>query len=378
MPHLFDPLTVRGTTLRNRIAVSPMCQYSAVDGFPDDWHLVHLGSRAVGGAALVNAEATAVAARGRITPGDLGIWKDEHIPAHARLVRFIVSQGAVAGIQLAHAGRKASRVPPWETDPKGGEGHLLQESDGGWQPIGASAIPFSETSPVPREMTERDIAEVTAAFVAAAKRADEAGYEWLEVHGAHGYLLHSFNSPLSNCRTDSYGGSLENRCRLTRDVTRAVRGAWPERKPLSVRISHTDWAENGWTTEEAIELARGLKEEGADVIDVSSGGTVPRPNVVPGPGYQVPAAEAIRRGAGIPVGAVGFITDPAQADELIRNGRADLVLLGRELLREPYWPLKAAAALGHVPQARVPVQYNRAWLKYEYSNDPVSAPRVSR
>ena len=378
MPHLFDPLTLRGITLRNRIAVSPMCQYSATDGFPDDWHLVHLGSRAVGGAALVIAEASAVEARGRITPGDLGIWKDEHVPAHGRLVRFIASQGAVPGIQLAHAGRKASRVPPWETDPKGGEGRFLQEGEGGWQPIGASPIAFSESSPAPREMTDRDIEDVTAAFVAAARRADKAGYVWLEIHGAHGYLLHSFNSPLSNRRTDTYGGSLENRCRLTREVTRAVRGAWPERKPLSVRISHTDWAEDGWTTDDAIELARGLREDGADLIDVSSGGTVPRPNVVPGPGYQVPAAERVRREAGIPVGAVGLITDPAFADEIIRNGRADLVLLARELLREPYWPQKAAAALDQIPRARVPVQYNRAWLKHEYSNDPISAPRVSR
>ena len=376
MPHLFEPFTLRGVTLRNRIVVSPMCQYSSVDGFPDDWHLVHLGSRAVGGAGLVIAEASGVEARGRITPGDLGIYKDEHIAPHARIAKFIKSQGSVPGIQIAHAGRKASRTPPWETDPKVMQGRWMNPEEGGWLPIGASPIAFNEASPVPREMTKADIDEVVAAFAAAARRAEEAGYEWIEVHGAHGYLLHSFNSPISNQRKDAYGGSLDNRCRLTREVTRAVRAVW--NGPLTVRISHTDWADGGWTTEDAVHLARGLKEDGADLIDVSSGGSVPRPNVVLGPGYQVLGAEAVRRDADIPVGAVGMITDPAQADELVRNGRADLVFLARELLRDPYWPIHAAVALGHVPKMRVPVQYNPAWMRHgEFSFEPVSAPRQS-
>jgi 2,4-dienoyl-CoA reductase-like NADH-dependent reductase (Old Yellow Enzyme family) len=354
MSDLFFPLTIRDVTLRNRIGVSPMCQYSSEDGFANDWHLVHLGSRAVGGAALVITEAAAVEARGRISPQDLGIWKDEHVEMLARIVRFIESQGAVAGIQLAHAGRKASTARPWEGH------HYVDPQHGGWVPIGPSAIAFDKQYPTPREMTLADIAEVKRAFVAAAKRSLAVGFKWIEIHSAHGYLLHSFLSPLSNDRRDQYGGSFENRIRLLIETSRDVRNAWPDRLPLAVRISATDWVEGGWNLEQSTELSRRLKNEGVDLIDCSSGGLVPYAKVSVGPGYQVPFAEAIRAQAQIATAAVGMITEPKQADEIIRSGRADLVLLAREMLRVPYWPIHAAKALGQVDRVRIPPQYGRA------------------
>jgi len=353
MPHLFDPLTLRGVTLRNRIGVSPMCQYSAVDGLANDWHLVHLGSRAVGGAGLVMTEATAVEARGRISPADLGIWSDAHIPPLARIARFVKEQGAVPGIQLAHAGRKAGHAVPW----KGGA--PLVDAEGGWTSIAPSAIPFSPEDRVPSEMTKSDIATVLDAFHAAALRAREAGFGWVELHAAHGYLLHSFLSPLSNRRTDEYGGGFENRIRFVLAALRAVRSAWPEERPCSVRLSCTDWAEGGWALEDSVSLARRLKDEGADLVDCSSGGLVFDAKVPAGAGHQVPFAEAVRRGAGLPTTAVGMITDPMQADEIVRNGRADLVFLAREELRNPYWPIRAAQALGHADRLEIPPQYWR-------------------
>ncbi|MBY6264438.1 NADH:flavin oxidoreductase/NADH oxidase [Azospirillum sp. 412522] len=378
MPSLFDPITLRGVTLRNRIGVSPMCQYSSVDGEVNDWHLVHLGSRAAGGAGLVLTEGTAVLPEGRITPSDLGLWRDGHVEGHARLVRFLKSQGAAAGIQIAHAGRKAARLPPWELDPREQQGRPLTEEEGAWPLDGASPLAFDDGYAAPREMTGEEIRRVVEAFAAAARRADAAGYDWLEVHAAHGYLLHSFNSPLSNRRGDDYGGTLENRCRITREVAQAVRSVWPAGKVLSFRLSHTDWADGGWTTADTVQLARWLKEDGVDLIDVSSGGNIPRPTIPFGPGYQVPGAEAVRSGAGIPVAAVGMILEPAQADGIIREGRADLVYLGREMLRDPYWPLRAAVALGRTGEARVPVQYNTAWMRLgTFALEPLSVPRIS-
>ena len=352
MADLFTPLALRSITLRNRIVVSPMCQYSAEDGLANDWHFVHLGSRAQGGAGLVMAEATAVLPEGRITPADLGIWKDEHIEPLARITRFLTSQGAVAGIQLAHAGRKASTPPPW-----GGGGGLLPQ-DGGWQPIYApSAIPFNADFIVPEALDEAGIARVTAAFVAAARRALAAGMKVVEIHSAHGYLLHQFLSPISNRRTDLYGGSFENRTRLLRDTVAAVRKVWPEELPLFVRISCTDWVDNGWTLEDSVRLACELKGMGVDLIDCSSGGNVATAEIPVGPGYQVAFARRIRQ-QGIATGAVGMITSPQQADQIIRSGDADLVLLAREFLRQPYWPLLAAHALGR--EIDWPKQYARA------------------
>lgn len=378
MTHLFDPLTLRGVTLRNRIGVSPMCQYSCVDGMPNSWHLVHLGSRAVGGAGLVLTEGTAVTPEGRITPADLGIWSDAHIEGHRRIAEFIAGQGAVPGIQLAHAGRKASRVPPWETDPSQTQGRPLSCEEGGWHPVGASPLQFNTGYTVPTEMSQGDIDEAVQAFVAATRRADAAGYQWIEVHAAHGYLLHSFNSPIANHRTDEYGGTLEGRCRITREVAQAVRAAWPKEKVLAFRLSYTDWAEGGWTQEETVQLARWLKEDGVDLIDASSGGNTPRPNVKAGPGYQVPGAEAVRRGAGIPVAAVGLIDNAEQANVILRDGRADMVMLAREMLRDPYWPLRAAVALRESARARVPVQYSAAWAHLgSFSYDPINAPQIS-
>jgi 2,4-dienoyl-CoA reductase-like NADH-dependent reductase (Old Yellow Enzyme family) len=353
---LFDELKIRGVTLRNRIAVSPMCQYSCVDGMATDWHLVHLGSRAVGGAALVFTEATAVTPEGRISPQDLGIWNDAQAAALVRSVSFIHEQGAAAGIQLAHAGRKASVRRPW--DPPG----VVPESEGGWAKIEApSAIPFSNDFLVPHEMTEAGIAEVIAAFVAATKRSLAAGFDVIELHAAHGYLLHEFMSPLSNRRTDRYGGSFENRTRLAREVTVAVRAVWPETHPLFVRISATDWTEGGWDLPQSIELARALKSCGVDMIDTSSGGNVATATIPLGPGYQVPFAEAIRRDAGIATGAVGLITDAEQAEQVIQSEQADLVLLARELLRDPYWPMRAAQEIGQT--IAWPAQYLRAGPK---------------
>lgn len=354
MPGLFDPLTVRGVTLRNRIGVSPMCQYSYVDGFSNDWQLVHLGSRAIGGAGLVITEATAVEARGRISPDDAGLWLDAQIEPLKRVTGFIKEHGAVPGIQLAHAGRKASVSRPWD----GGK-PIPPESPRGWEVIGPSSIPFSEGYQVPHTLSVDEIHDIQDAFVAAAIRAREAGFEWLEIHGAHGYLIHSFYSPYSNKRDDEYGGSFDNRIRFFLEIARAVRAAWPENLPLTVRISGTDWVEGGWTVEDSVALAKHLKDEGVDLVDCSSGGNVPHAKVPLGAGYQVPISEAVRHGAGLMTAAVGLITEPMQADELIRNGRADLVLLGRAMLRDPYWALHAAQDLKQ--PAPVPPQYLRAF-----------------
>ena len=354
--HLFAPFTIKDITLRNRIGVSPMCQYSSEDGVANDWHLVHLGARAVGGAGLVIAEATAVSPEGRISPGDAGIWGEQHIEPIARINRFLKAQGALPGLQIAHAGRKASTSRPWE-----GDAHLANDA-GGWDTLAPSAIAFGGALPkVPRAMTVEDIRRVQGDFAAAAERVLRAGCEWLEIHSAHGYLSHSFLSPLSNTRTDDYGGSFENRIRFTLETTRAVRAIWPERLPLTVRISCTDWVEGGWDLEQSIQLARRLKAEGVDLIDCSSGGAVPDAKIPAGPGYQVPFAERIRRDAEIATAAVGGITEPTHADEIIRNGRADLVLLAREFLREPHWPREAAIALRQRDALPAPIQYGRAW-----------------
>jgi 2,4-dienoyl-CoA reductase-like NADH-dependent reductase (Old Yellow Enzyme family) len=352
MPHLFDPITLRDLTLPNRIVVSPMCQYSSTDGFANDWHFVHLATRAVGGAGLVFTEATAVTADGRISPDDLGIWADVHVGALGRIVRFVRGEGSAIGMQLAHAGRKGSAYAPFV-------GHgAVPETDGGWEPIGPTAAPFDSNYPIPRAMALVDIAEVVDAFRQAAERAQAAGFDVIEVHGAHGYLIHEFLSPLSNTRTDEYGGSFENRIRFCLEIIEAVRGAWPERSPLFVRLSATDWVEGGWDVEQTIELARRLSGMGVDVIDCSSGGTVPNATIPTTPGYQVPFADRIRREAAIATGAVGLITTPSQAGEIIAREQADLVVLARELLRDPYWPLRAARELGR--QIPWPAQYLRA------------------
>ena len=353
-PNLFSPLTVRSVTLRNRIGVSPMCQYSATDGFANDWHHVHLGARAVGGAGLVIQEATAVAPEGRITPGCLGLWSDQHIAPLARIAKFVEGHGAVAGIQIAHAGRKASADLPWNN------GAHLSAAQGGWQTIAPSAIPFGATlTKVPQAMTEADILRVQNDFMATANRALAAGFKWLELHAAHGYLLNTFLSPLSNHRTDKYGGSFENRIRLLLDTVRAVRKVWPEHLPLAVRISAIDWKDGGWQIEDSIALAKLLKSEGVDLMDCSSGGLVPDAKIKVEPGYQVPFAEKVRHGADIATAAVGFITEPKQADDIVRSGKADVVLLARQFLRDPYWPVHAAKTLGH--KLPPPNQYARAW-----------------
>ena len=354
--HLFAPLQLRDVRLRNRIGVSPMCQYSSVDGFANDWHLVHLGSRAVGGAALVITEATAVLPEGRISPEDLGIWKDEHTEMLSRIFRFIEERGAMPGMQLAHAGRKASTAAPWKT----GE-HVVAEKDGGWRPIFApSPLPFSPHDIMPEELDHAGIARVVRAFADASRRALQAGAKVIEIHAAHGYLLHSFLSPLSNQRTDEYGGSFENRTRALREVVTAIRAVWPERLPLFVRLSATDWVEGGWDIDQSVALAPQLKTLGVDLIDCSSGGLVPGAKIPVGPGYQVPFAERIRAEAGIATGAVGMITTPEQADQIIRTGQADIVFLARELLRDPYWPLHAALRLKQ--ELHVADQYQRAFL----------------
>ena len=353
MTHLFEPLTLRGITLPNRIAVSPMCQYSSVDGTANDWHLVHLGSRATGGAGLVLTEAVAVTPQGRISPHDLGFWCDDQIEPLARIVNFISQQGSVAGIQLAHAGRKASTSPPWTN-----RGITLTEAECGWPIVAPSAVAYDDGCVVPSALTEVGIQEITAAFAEAGRRALIAGFQVAEVHAAHGYLLHQFLSPLSNRRIDCYGGSFDNRIRLLREVVTAVRSIWPEHLPLMVRISATDWVEGGWDLEQSLELVRQLIPLGVDLIDCSSGGSAPQAKVPVGAGYQTQFAEQIRRETGSRTGAVGMITDPAQADHIIRSGQADLVLLARELLRDPHWPLRAARELGHlVPW---PAQYIRS------------------
>ncbi len=353
MSHLFDPLKVRDLTFANRVFVSPMCEYSSIDGYATDWHFVHLGSRAVGGASLVLTEATAVLPEGRISPQDLGIWRDDHIEPLGRIVRFIHAQGSVAGMQLAHAGRKASTYRPWDGNS------AIPENEGGWKKVVApSALRFADNYPMPQALSADGIQEVVRAFVAAARRACEAGFRVIEIHAAHGYLIHEFLSPLSNNRSDAYGGSFENRTRILRDVVTAVRRVWPERAPLFVRISATDWVEGGWDIQQSVELSRQLKGLGADLIDCSSGGNVPYAKIPVGPAYQTPFAEQIRREAGILTGAVGMITSAAQAEEIVAGGRADAVFLARELLRDPYWPLRAARELGQ-PMSW-PVQYLRA------------------
>ena len=356
MSTLFTPLKLRDITLRNRIAVSPMCQYSSVDGFATDWHLVHLGSRAVGGAGLVMMEATAVTADGRITYGDHGLWKDEHIAMLSRITSFIKGQGAVAGIQIAHAGRKASCELPWH----GGKA-IAPDATNGWQIVAPSALAFHEGDPVPHALTKEEIAELTKAFVATAQRALKAGFEVLELHAAHGYLLHEFLSPLSNTRTDEYGGSFDNRVRFVLEVADAVRKVWPENLPLFVRISATDWAEGGWVDTQSVALAKILKTKGVDLIDCSSGGLVEHAKIPTGPGYQVPFSVRIRQEAAIVTGAVGMITKPEQAEQIIANGEADIVLLARAELHDPYWAHHAAEAL--LGEAKPPVQYERGFYK---------------
>ena len=354
MSHLFEPFHLRSITFRNRIGIAPMCQYSYDDGFSNDWQLVHLGSRAVGGAGLVFAEATAVEAIGRITPADLGIWKDEHIEPLERVAQVIASHGAVPGIQIAHAGRKAGTARPWDG------GKTLSDEAGGWEPVGASAVPFADGYRVPHELTVTEIRDIQAKFVEAAKRALASGFKVLELHAAHGYLIHSFFSPISNQRNDQYGGSLDNRLRFLIETTRQVRAVWPESLPLFVRISATDWVDGGWSLDDSVQLSRRLAAEGVDLIDVSSGGNSPLQRIPGGPGYQVPHSEAIRTQAAIATAAVGSITQATHADEIIRNGRADLVLIGRESLRNPYWPIDAARELGQAEAMPRPDQYKRA------------------
>jgi 2,4-dienoyl-CoA reductase-like NADH-dependent reductase (Old Yellow Enzyme family) len=350
---LLSPLTIRGVTFRNRIAVSPMCQYCAKEGFADDWHLVHLGSRAVGGAALVFVEATAVTRDGRITGGDLGIWDDDHTEPLARIARFVLSQGAIPGIQLAHAGRKASCDVPWN-----GGARLKTPAEGGWTVVAPSPIPFNDGDPAPVALDQAGIDAILVAFEAAAKRALKAGFRVIEIHAAHGYLLHEFLSPISNHREDDYGGSLDNRMRLLLRVAERLRGLIPSELPLFVRISGTDWVEGGWDVEQSVVLACRLKELGVDLIDVSSGGTVPLAQIPVGKGYQVPLSRRIRAGSTILTGAVGLITEPAFADQIITSGDADLVFIGREMLREPYWAIKAEQELGGAPTW--PIQYGYA------------------
>ncbi len=354
MVHLFDPLTLRGVTLRNRIAVAPMCEYSSVDGFANDWHVVHLGSRAVGGAGLVLTEAAAVVPEGRISPDDLGVWSEKHFEVLERITHFMAGQGAVAGIQLAHAGRKASTSSGFPGKPSG----EVKPQDGGWQTVAPSAIPFAQGYPSPRELSVAEIGAVRDAFVTAAVRSYDAGFRVIELHAAHGYLFHEFLSPLSNRRTDQYGGDFENRIRILMETAAAVRAKLPDSAVLFVRVSATDWVEGGWDADQTVALSRKLKELGVDLMDISTGGNVEKAPIPVGPGYQTPFAEKVRREAGIPASAVGLITDPAQADHIVRTGQADVVMLARELLRDPYWPMHAAAKLGQ--PASWPVQYLRA------------------
>jgi 2,4-dienoyl-CoA reductase-like NADH-dependent reductase (Old Yellow Enzyme family) len=356
LSHLFSPLTLRSVTFRNRAWVSPMCQYSAKEGLPGDWHLVHLGSRAVGGAGLVLSEATAVSPEGRISPADTGLWNDAQTAAWARIATFIREQGAVAGVQLAHAGRKASTQAPWE-----GPGYVPPER-GGWAPtVAPSALAFGQL-PAPRALDAAGLRKVREDFVAAARRALAAGFHVVELHAAHGYLLHTFLSPLSNTRTDAYGGAYDNRVRFPLEVVEAVREVWPSALPLFVRISATDWAEGGWTLEESVELVRRMKALGVDLVDCSTGGLVPDARIPVGPGYQVPFARAVRQGAGLPTGAVGMLTEPAQVEQVLAHGDADAVFLARALLREAYWPQHAARALRERTGPPLPpVQYERAW-----------------
>jgi 2,4-dienoyl-CoA reductase-like NADH-dependent reductase (Old Yellow Enzyme family) len=353
MAYLFSPLNIKNTEFKNRIFVSPMCEYSSTDGFANDWHLVHLGGFAVGGAALVITEATAVSPEGRISPGDLGIWKDEHIDKLKQITNFIHSQGAQAGTQLAHAGRKASHEIPWN----GGK-QIPSNAGNGWKSLAPSAISFTEAEEAPLELDKAGIEKVKADFKAAAARALKAGFDVIEIHGAHGYLIHEFYSPLSNHRTDEYGGSFENRVRLLLEVVDSVKESWPADKPLFVRISSTEWTEGGWTADDSAALAKLLKGKGVDLVDCSSGGNVAAAKIPLRPGYQVEFAEKIRKEAGILTGAVGLITTPQQADAIIQTGQADAVLLAREMLRDPHFALRAAHELGH--EIKWPLQYERA------------------
>jgi len=362
MPHLFESLTLRDVVLPNRIGIPPMCQYSAQDGIASDWHFVHYGSRAVGGAGLMIVEATAVMPEGRISPGDLGLWNDEQIEPLARIAGFGQQQGCVVAVQLAHAGRKASVGLGWQ-----GQG-TLSAGEGGWTPVAPSALSFGENYAVPEELDVGEIGNLVDHFVAAAGRAKEAGFRAIEIHAAHGYLLHQFLSPLSNRRQDSYGGSFENRTRLTREVAAAVRAVWPERLPLFIRLSATDWIEDGWNVRETVELCRILKGLGVDVVDVSSGGLLPTAQIPAGPGFQTEFAARVRREADIATAAVGLITSPAQADHIVRTSQADMVLLGREMLRNPYWPLTAAKALDQA--TTWPRQYLRAAPPGSIGRDP--------
>jgi 2,4-dienoyl-CoA reductase-like NADH-dependent reductase (Old Yellow Enzyme family) len=368
---LFTPVKLRDVTLRNRIVVSPMCEYSSVDGFANDWHVVHLGSRAVGGAALVLTEAIAVVPEGRISPQDLGIWKDEHIAELERIARFCAGQGAAWGTQLAHAGRKGSTKRPWDG------GGAVAPGAGAWTPVGPGTAPFDPTYPVPAALDEAGIAAIVRAFAEGARRTLDAGGTVVEIHGAHGYLIHEFLSPLVNQRTDRWGGSFENRTRLPVEIVRAVRAVWPERYPLFVRLSATDYTKGGWDADQTVALAALLRDEGVDLIDVSSGGAVPvPPGTIPQvPLYQTPFAERVRREAGIATGAVGLITEPADAEAIVADGRADLVILARELLRDPYWPLFAARALG--AEVSWPPQYQRA-IGDRATMRPSTSPQQAR
>jgi len=366
MAHLFDPLSIRGITLQNRIAVSPMCQYSSQDGFANDWHLVHLGGRAVGGASLVFTEATAVTAEGRITAEDLGIYKDAHIEFLSRIVSFMKTQGTVPGMQIAHAGRKASTQVPWVGSSK------VSVADGGWVPVAPSAVAFSDTYPMPRAMTKDEIRGVVEAFAQAARRALEAGFQVLEIHAAHGYLAHEFFSPLSNFRDDEYGGSFENRTRIGREIVTAVRKVWPDNLPLFIRISATDWKEGGWDLDQAVELAKQLKPLGVDLVDCSSAGLVVDQKIVAGPGFQVPFAERIRRDADILTATVGLIETKEQVIDILAKNQADLVLMAREFLRDPYWPLRTARELKQ--KTSWPAQYLRAAPPDSPARKPTEAP----
>jgi 2,4-dienoyl-CoA reductase-like NADH-dependent reductase (Old Yellow Enzyme family) len=352
MAHLFESLQLRDVKLPNRIGIPPMCQYSAQDGVAADWHFIHYGSRAVGGAALMILEATAVAPEGRISPGDLGLWQDGQIEALARIAEFARRQGCVAAVQLAHAGRKASVGLGWQAQ------RVLTAAEGGWPVVGPSALPFGEDYGCPHELDQAAIERVIEQFAAAARRARTAGFQVVEIHAAHGYLLHQFLSPLANQRSDAYGGSFDNRTRLVRQVVEAVRREWPQSLPLLIRLSATDWLDGGWNADETVALCRTLKDLGVDLIDVSTGGLLPTAKIPAGPGFQTEFAARVRHEAGVPTAAVGLITSPAQADHIVRSGQADMVLLGREMLRNPYWPLHAVQALGQA--APWPQQYLRA------------------
>lgn len=356
--NLFSPFTLRSVTLRNRIGVSPMCQYYSVDGFASDWHLVHLGSRAVGGAGLVIVEASGVEARGRITPDDLGIYKDEHVSKLKQIAEFISDFGAVPGIQIAHAGRKASTKNPWKIGDRHNK-QALSNEDGGWEVVGPTTDPFSESSRIPHALSIEEIREIQDRFVDAAKRAILAGFKFLEIHAAHGYLLHSFYSPLANTRTDKYGGSFMNRVRFLLEVTEEVRSAWPEDLPLSVRISASDWVEGGWAVEDSVKLAKLLKERGVDIVDCSSGNIRSGDRYNMQPGWQVPLSDAVRNGAHIPTAAVGVITEAHQANSIITEGKADIVLLAREMMRDPHWAYHAAKELG-IKAETLPANYSYA------------------